>query len=221
MTDLLDRFESEANAKPAFGAQLFYTDRLKWFIIGLFIVALLFKNRHWPFGGIMMVACGGFSVLFMLGQLIEGIKTKHVTKGLFGVSIGLCMLYLTFRFKYWAGGAIVFILALALQLATTFYLGTKQQKSEFKPISIVLIGVCIFVFTLEKSTLFYYTNMSKGLNNWEHYNSSYAWGRYGDFLRAEGNEKEAGLAYLKSFECASHEEDGEVYREFLDELTQK
>lgn len=218
MTDLLDRFENDAIRSKNHGKQRFYSDKLKWFIVAIFIIALLFKNRHWPFAGILMVGCGGLSVLFIIGQIIEGARHKDLTRGLFGASVGLCMLYLVFRFQFWSGAAILFVLALAVKLATTFYLGTRRQKSEFKPLSAVLIAVCIFIFTLANSTLFYYTNMSETLNKREHYHSSYAWAKYGDLLREEGNEKEAAMAYLKSFECASHEEGGEVYKELLDDL---
>ena len=223
MTDLIDRFDTTGSdtKPPKTGPHRFYSDRLKWVVFALFIVGLFFKNRHWPFAGLMIVASSGFSALLVIGQLIEGIKFNNYSKALFGISIGLSMIYLVFRFQYWQGGTIVLVLAILSVMATAFYLISKKRTREINKLALSLIFVGMFIFTLPMSQIFYYTNMSKTLNNWEHYNSANAWGRYGDFLMSEGDEKGAGMAYIKSFTCSSREEGGEVYQEMLDEIMEE
>jgi peptidoglycan/LPS O-acetylase OafA/YrhL len=197
MHDLLDSPEKAAK----YNAQRFYSDKLIWFLIGLFVIGLVFKNRHWPGAGLMLVAVGGFSGLFLLAQLAEGIKFKNPLKMSYGIAFAFSMIYFVFRFQYWPGAIFLLALAGISALVPTIYLGIKKRQNEFNRKALWAVSLAIFLSTFPNSSVFYHTNMSKTLNPWEHEHACFAWQRYGDMLRAEGKNKEADAANSKWLEC--------------------
>lgn len=198
MTDLLDTPEPQAR----FHTEHFMSDRVKYVIYGLFIVGLIFKNRHWPAGSLMMVACGGFSAFFVMAQFAEALKFHAIRKGLFGISIGLAFIYLVFRFQYWPGGIFVLVFSGVSGLAAILY----KREQEVNLLKLFPVGLAFFLSSVSTSTVYYYTNMSKTLNPFDHEYACMAWERYAHFLEAEGKQEEANKARMTWIECMQKSE---------------
>lgn len=170
MDDLLD----SPSKKQKYHSKRFHSDRLIWFLIGLFVVGLIFKNRHWPGGSLLVVAAGGFSVLFLIAQLLEGLKFKNPVKMSYGISFALTPIYFVFRFQYWPAAELVIALAGIAVLVPTIYLGIKKRQSEFDRKALWAICLAVFLSTFPNISVFYHTNMSKTLNPWEHEHACFA-----------------------------------------------
>lgn len=203
MEDLIDNYQSSET--PRFGPERFYSDRLKWWLFGMLLLAFLFKNRHWPGGGVMMAMTGVFAVVTGIAQLFEGNKHGNWIKALFGASISVSVLYFVFRFQLWPGANFVLLAAVLLAAGAFVFAAKSKSKVKVNRLTFILLGLCISLWRFPDSSVFYMTNMSKVLNEREHYNSSYCWGRYGDLLKREGKESEAAMAYAKYMDCLSRE----------------
>lgn len=198
MHDLLDQ-PLEDKRSATLHRQL---ERFKWVVIGLFIVGLLFKNRHWPGAGLILVVAAISSLLYIANAAGLWIRTKESKRALFAISFGLSFLYFVFRFQYWPGAAVVLALTGATALAALLI----QREKATNLLSLFLVGIALLLARLPNSSVYYYTNMSKTLNPYDHENACMAWNRYADLLDGEGRHAQADKARAKWLECTMRNE---------------
>ncbi len=124
------------------------SDRIKYVIYALFILGLLFKNRHWP------------------------------------------------------GGIFVLVFAAISGLAAILY----KLEQEVNLSKLFPVGLAFFLSSVPTSVVYYYTNMSKTLNPFDHQFACFAWQRYANFLEEEGKHDDAENARVRWVECMEQSE---------------
>jgi hypothetical protein len=196
MSELIDKELRQKKSK--FGPNRFVTDIIFNVIFGLAIISFFFKFMHWPGGGLGMALVAGLSLLLVLGQLIEGIVRKNLSRTFLVISGSLLLVFFAFRLQYWPGATPMFIFA-ALVFATgmIIHLIRKQQFSIKHWIIVSLAGLGLLVVKTENSSLYYNLNLSETFHSGVRDDAYMAWRRYAWILHSEGKKEEANKAMDK------------------------
>lgn len=207
MSELFDTNEPVIS-KNKYTKDKFIADRIRWYIYSLFFIAFIIKFYHWPGGGVINVAVGGFAIILIMGTIIEGIIRKNIGKAFLDIAFATLLIYVIFRLQYWYGASYILFTAMIFFLVGFIFhkkVGERLNRKVY--ILIFLIFCSIGLMKTPNSALFYSTGLTKTFHSNAHSYAYKAWDRYSFLLDFERKIDTAMEANKTALRIANNEND--------------